>query len=155
VRVAHGGHRVRITEGGEQRHGLGCLERQVEPGDLPATEPAERLGRSRVEPTPDRVQVVRLDVTGETKVGRRGPGPSTGRFADPAVVLVDAISDGIDVVALAVESDLADAEHEGPPRGRVPAVSQIAVPGQDSHGGTEARIQMQVRARSGSGGRED
>ena len=123
VRVAYVRSRVRITEGGEQRHGLRGLERQVEPRDLPAPEPTQRLGRPGIEPTPDGVQVIGFDFAIEAEARSSGPGPPAGRLADASVVLVDAVGDGLDVVVLAVQSDLSDAEHEGTFRWGVSAVS--------------------------------
>ena len=134
VRVANHRGRVGITETGEQRHGLRCPKSQVEPGDLPTPEPAELLARRRVEPGPDRVEVVGSDFAVESRGRAGGPGPSAGRFADAAVVLVDPVGDGVEVVVLTGELDLAETQHGGAPSGRVPAVAQIAVSGRDDMG---------------------
>jgi hypothetical protein len=89
VRIANHGSRVGITETGEQRHGLRRPKRQIEPGDFPAPEPPELLARRRIESSPDRVEVVGSDFALEPELAGGGPGPSAGRFADAAVVLVD------------------------------------------------------------------
>ena len=131
VRVAHRSGRVGIAEPGQDRHGLGSPEGQVETGDLAAGEPAELLARGRVLAGPDGVEVVSGDVAIEAERSRRSAGPAAGGFADTAVVLVDSVGHGLEVVALAGQLDLADTEHRRAPFVEVPTRVAIRRAGRD------------------------
>lgn len=111
MRVPHGGGRVRITEGGQQRHGLRGPEAQIEQGDLAAGEPAQLLPRRRVQPGAHRVKLLGDHLALEAQTLGGSTGPTAGGFTDASVVLVDAVRDGGEVVALTVQLDLAEAQH--------------------------------------------
>src|SRR5690606_8114301 len=102
---------------------------------LPADEPAELLPRCRVQPGTHGVELLGGDLALEPETFGGGTGPSAGGFADASVVLVDAVGDGVKVVALAVQLDLAETQHRRSFGLDDLAVTQIAVSGRDAPAG--------------------
>ena len=139
VRSGHGPGRVRVAEEGEQRHGLRGPERQVVPGDLPAREPRQRLARGGVLAGPHRMQLLSGDLTLEAKGHGGGAGPTAGCFADAAVVLVDPVGHRREVVALAAQAGLADAQHRASFSGRSRPCRTSPGPGSGSPGSGPVR----------------
>ena len=104
------------AEGEQQRDRLRRSPAQVEPAHLAVRERPELLAATGVEAAPHGHQIVGADLAVEAQLDRGGgASPPPGSLADASVVLVDALGDGVEVVALGRVGDGVDAEHRSAP----------------------------------------
>ena len=114
--VADRGRGLGVAEGPEQRDRLRCGEGEVEAGDgaLAPGDPAasdQRLVGGGVVAGEHRAQLIAHDVALESELGGSVAGPAPRRLALAGVVVLGAVGDLLQVVALLARSQLSDREH--------------------------------------------
>lgn len=103
-----------VAEPVEDADRLGRRERQVEAGDARAA-PAlgQRFTAPRVRAVEREAEPVALDLATDPELARSAAHPASGRLAGAGVVVLGALGDSLEVVALLPLAELSDRQHVG------------------------------------------